>query len=158
MNTIFFKETQRFNVWWIWLILLVCAFFSFQPLLKAIQSNEGISSDQIIGLIVLGLVILLFMLFRLDTKIQEEGIYVQFLPFHLKKKFHAWDSISHVEVVEYSPLKDFGGWGLRWGRKGKCYTVKGNSGIYIHFADGKKLLIGTQKPEEVKRILETKNR
>src|SRR5690606_24517660 len=98
MNTIFFKETQRFNVWWIWLILLVCAFFSFQPLLKAIQSNEGISSDQIIGLIVLGLVILLFMLFRLDTKIQEEGIYVQFFPFHLEKKFHAWDSISHVEV------------------------------------------------------------
>ena len=37
--------------------------------------------------------------------------------------------------------------------KGKAFNIKGNMGLQLQFKDGKKLLIGTQKEEEIKQFL-----
>jgi len=62
----------------------------------------------------------------------------------------------------YYPISEFGGWGLRGGfffnkGKEKAVNVSGDIGIQLIFKNGKKLLIGTQKKEEAKRVLETYN-
>ena len=54
----------------------------------------------------------------------------------------------------YNPIRDYGGWGIRWGTKGKAYNVSGNRGLYLEFSDGKQLLIGLQKPEEFVEALD----
>jgi len=36
----------------------------------------------------------------------------------------------------------------------EAYNVSGNKGIQLVFTNGRKLLIGTKRPEEVKEILE----
>jgi TATA-box binding protein (TBP) (component of TFIID and TFIIIB) len=40
---------------------------------------------------------------------------------------------------------------------GKAYNVSGNQGVQLFFTNGKKLLIGTQKPEEITAILKQIN-
>ena len=40
-------------------------------------------------------------------------------------------------------------------RKGKALNIKGNIGIQIIFKNGKKLLLGTQKQNEAKMVIET---
>lgn len=154
MKKIIFQETQKFSQWWLWGIILVCLGFSIRPIWKAYESGVDLSSDQLWGLGIIVLVILFFISLKLSTTLTEEGIYVQFFPVHWKPKFYAWETIERKEVVKYSPLLDFGGWGIRFGRKGKAYNVKGNKGLQIIFKTRNGLIIGTQKAEELQNVLD----
>lgn len=149
-----FYEKQRFNQWWLWLLLAIIGYFIFQPIYFSIAENEGLSPDQWVGFVIIALVILLFVLVKLETKVQEDGIYIRFFPFITKFKFYAWETISVAVVRKYSPIMEYGGWGVRWGRNGTAYNVKGNKGLQLKFKNGDALLIGTQKPEELQKILD----
>jgi hypothetical protein len=52
-------------------------------------------------------------------------------------------------VRTYRPIRDYGGWGIRYGRNGKAYNVSGNRGVMLEFSHGQKLLIGSQKPGDL---------
>jgi hypothetical protein len=58
-------------------------------------------------------------------------------------------------VRQYSPLTEYGGWGLRPGLfgKGTAFCVSGDMGLQLEFTDNKKLLIGTNKPDELTETL-----
>ena len=158
---ILFTESQKFKQWWIWLILLgVNGLFLFGVFKQVIGGEQfGAKPMGDIGLLIItGLTIaltLLFMKFRLDTKISKEGIYVRFFPFNLKYKHYAWENLTKSYVRQYSPISEYGGWGLRLGLfgEGKAYNVSGDKGLQLEFIDNKKLLIGTNKPEELTETL-----
>ena len=48
---------------------------------------------------------------------------------------------------------DYSGLGIRHGRKGKAYNVSGNRGVQLGLSNGKQLMIGTQRPEELAEAL-----
>jgi len=143
-----FNETQRFSQWWLWLILLgtwgaiVYAIFREPP--------KSIIAYFVTGFSAFGLPILFWQM-RLSTRITSDGIYVRFVPFHLKEQFYAWDLIESAQVRTYSPLREYGGWGIKYGfnGQGKVYNVSGNQGLQLIFKSGEKLLIGTQKSAEI---------
>jgi hypothetical protein len=60
-----------------------------------------------------------------------------------------WSDIDQIYVREYSPLAEYGGWGIRYSRNGRAYNVRGNKGIQISKKNGKRILLGTQHPDEV---------
>ena len=143
-----FKETQRFTQWWLWLILL----FTWGAMSYSFFTD---SPKDTVGIVVLVVVMIglpvLFLQMRLITRITDEGIYVRFVPFHFKEQFYAWDSLASAQVRTYSPLREYGGWGIKYGfnGQGKVYNVSGNQGLQLVFKSGEKILIGTQKPEEI---------
>lgn len=155
MNKVLFQETQRFTQWWLWLLLVVVSISIFRPISEAISNNQQLDSGQWVGVIILVIVILFILINRLETRIDEKGIYVKFFPAVPKFKFYTWEEISTTVVRKYSPLMEYGGWGLRLGRNGKAYNVKGNKGLQIKFKDGNALLIGTQKSEELESVLDS---
>ncbi len=160
-NDILFTEQQKFKQWWLWLILLgINGFFLFGVFKQVISGqqfgNKPMSNLEL--LIATGLTIILTILivnFRLDTTIRMDGIYVRFFHFHLKFKHYTWDSLTKSFVRQYSPLIEYGGWGLRIGLfgKGTAYNVSGNKGLQLEFKNNKKLLIGTNKPDELTATL-----
>jgi hypothetical protein len=143
-----YKETQRFTQWWLWLVLIG----SWGAMIYSLFTNKPSSE---IAYIVSGVIMcalpILFWQMRLMTRISDEGIYVRFIPFHFKEQFYPWDSIESAQVRTYSPLKEYGGWGIKYGfnGQGKVYNVSGNEGLQLVFKSGEKLLIGTQKPAEI---------
>ena len=155
-----FIEKQRFNQWWLYLILIVPIFTLVLPLIlktdKILASNH--LSDILIPLLILLLVYFFFFSIHLKTRIDEKGIHYQFFPFNLKLKLIPWNELEQSYCRNYNPLTEYGGWGYRINfRNSKALNIRGNQGIQLIFKNGNKLLIGTQKPEEVKRILETYN-
>jgi hypothetical protein len=57
--------------------------------------------------------------------------------------------------VQYRPIADHGGWGIRSGRDGeRALTARGNRGVRLVLADGTRLLIGSQRPEELAETIE----
>jgi hypothetical protein len=143
-----FKETQRFTQWWLWLILLgswgsmVFAIFMDPP--------QTLGGQFVVGILAISLPTLFWQI-RLITQITTEGIYVRFIPFHFKSQFYSWDAIESAQVRTYNPLLEYGGWGIKYGfnGQGKVYNIAGNQGLQLVFKSGEKILIGTQKPEEI---------
>ena len=147
-----FTETQRFTQWWLWLIIIgswITMMYSIALVSPPTTGTFMISFS--VGM----LLPVLFWQMKLVTRIAEEGIYVRFTPFHFKEKFYAWDSLSACYVRTYSPLMEYGGWGIKYGfnGQGKVYNVSGEVGLQLKFKKGDPLLIGTQKGEEIKQVL-----
>ena len=90
---------------------------------------------------------------NLVTEISRDGISYRMWPFHSKSRILGWDEIETIELRKYRPIGEYGGWGVRIGSNGKAYNVKGNMGIQLTLTDGKRILIGTQKPEDVQEVL-----
>lgn len=158
---ILFKERQKFKQWWLWVILLgvngLFLFGVFRQVAGGHQfGNKPMSNAGL--LIAAGLMMvftIVFAIFRLDTQIKKDGIYVRFFPFQVKFRHYSWDSLSKSYVRKYSPISEYGGWGLRFGLfgKGTAYNVSGNKGLQLEFANNKKLLIGTNKADELTAVL-----
>lgn len=146
-----FKEEQALRQWWLILILgstlIVTAIPFFE--IKEPQSTPW----KYIGFIPFLLVAILFWILKLRTRIDARGICCRFEPLYFFKKYYKWNDISDCYVRKYSPLTEYGGWGVRGFGKARAYNVSGNMGIQIVTKDQEKFLIGTNKPEDAKRII-----
>lgn len=159
---VLFTEKQSFRQWWLWLILLLVnsVFVAglYLQVVRGIPFGNNPLCDGVlmilIGLLVLTSILTYFA--RLETVIKVDGIYVRFFPFQLSFSFYSWESLSKLYVRKYNPITEYGGWGLRFGvfKQGRALSVSGNHGLQLVFADNKKLLIGTNQPQELQEILE----
>ena len=160
-DKILFSEQQKFKQWWLWLILLgLNGIFIFgiykQLILKEPFGDKPMSDIGLfIGLSGMLLLTLLFWNFKLQTIIKHDGIYVRFFPIHIAYRKYTWDKLIKTYVREYNPITEYGGWGLRYGLfgKGKALNVSGNVGLQLVTVHNYRLLIGTNKPEAMKEIL-----
>jgi len=62
--------------------------------------------------------------------------------------------IAEVSVHEFSPLRDFGGYGIRVNRQMTAYYFSGNHGVLIVTTTGKKYLIGSDHPDKLAAVIE----
>ncbi len=53
----------------------------------------------------------------------------------------------------YSPLREYGGWGIRYGWSGWAYNLRGHEGVQLVFQNGGKLLLGSQQPQELEAAI-----
>lgn len=145
-----FYEKQYFRQVWLWLFLLMLLGYSLLPVME-----DFVILAAIIYLIPQLLILVLFHQMHLVTEIDSLGISYRFFPFHQKKRALRWEEIERIELKKYSPIFDYGGWGIRGFSDDKAYNISGNVGIQLYLKNGKKILIGTQKPQEVHRTLST---
>ena len=151
-----FEEKQRFESIWFFLILALVAVYNYILAAYTGETNLTIFYSSFGVAFVIGII---FFVFRLDTKINEQGIFYKFFPVHFSWKFIPWTNIKNISISKYRPLLDYGGWGIRFGFKGRAFTTKGNMGIKIVLKEkNKTLLIGTQKPDEVQLFIQQINR
>lgn len=61
--------------------------------------------------------------------------------------------IAGAEAHRFSPLKDFGGYGIRFNREMKAYYLRGDRGVKITMNDGKKYLVGSDTPESLLAVI-----
>jgi hypothetical protein len=106
-----------------------------------------------IGPVILLAVIILLYYSKLVTEVRYDGVYIRYTPFHRSFRCLPFSEIESYEARTYSPIAEYGGWGIRWGWKGGnrniAYNVSGNKGVQLVLKDGRRILIGSQKPEEL---------
>ncbi len=156
-----FVEKQRFTQWWIWLLfLLISAVIGVgayvQLVLNQPFGNNPMSNTGLVVFIGLWIVFLLFFFtISLRTEIDQTKITIQYIPFIWRKKNFEFNDLDKLYLKTYSPIMDYGGWGLRYSLsgKGKAYTISGKIGLQLEFKDGKKILIGTKQNEALNLFL-----
>ncbi|SEU11247.1 hypothetical protein SAMN04488694_1499 [Natrinema hispanicum] len=137
-----FREVQRFRQRWLWSLL------------------GGISLLMLVlgpiswgGLIVIGATAALLYSLRLQTEVRADGIYIKMWPLHRSFRRITWSEIERYEPRQYRPLREFGGWGIRWAPGKLAYNVSGNRGVWIERTNGRAVLIGSKRPEDFVRAI-----
>jgi MFS family permease len=84
------------------------------------------------------------------------GLYVSVNPERLEVRL-GWlglrllrvpiEELQEAKVHTFSPLQDFGGWGIRMNGEMKAFFFRGNRGVKIRAAQGRQFLIGSDAPE-----------
>jgi hypothetical protein len=57
--------------------------------------------------------------------------------------------IQSVETIAHDIARDYGGYGIRVIREGKAYVARGHQGVRITLASGEKLVVGSERPDEL---------
>ena len=83
---------------------------------------------------------------QMVTEIHPDGILVYCKPFRFLRRKFQWGAIDRMYARTYSPLADYGGWGIRRGKSGLAYNMRGRQGVQLELKDGPNVLIGTQMP------------
>ena len=161
MNALPFKETQRLNQVWVWLILGLVNLALIWMLITQLVLGQPVGDNPApdgflilvvaVGIFMSGVVISM----RLETEINEQGIHYRFFPLIRTFKSISFDELQEPSVRKYRPIVEYGGWGFRIGLRGtgKALNMSGNQGLQLVFKDGKRLLIGTQEPEALREAL-----
>jgi hypothetical protein len=96
--------------------------------------------------------IFLFYNLRLITEVREQGLYIRFYP--LRSKIIPYSMITSCEARTYKPLSEYGGWGIKYGPAGWAYNISGDRGAQLLLADDKRILIGSQRAEELANAIQ----
>ncbi len=146
-----FYEVQYFwqqpLSWLVWIVAIPTVWLLFVE-----DAIHGLFAYVSIALMIGLIALVLFS--KLITEVSASGVRFRMTPFHSKPRQYGWDAVESCTVRRYSPLKEFGGWGIRIGMNGTAYNVKGNMGFQFQTHEGKRILIGTQRPEELTEVLE----
>jgi hypothetical protein len=161
MDTAAFRETQRMRRWWVWMIVagMVTVAILMIPQLIFPAPQQVFTPAyptvlfSIITLIILLLILLIFTA-RLETRINDSGVHYLYFPFYLKFRSLRWEEIDEIIVRDYNPIREFGGWGIRGTRSNRALTVSGKHGLQLILKNGRRLFIGTQKPDELLAVIQ----
>jgi len=162
---IYYFEEQRFRHKWLWIVLLlstlfITIFFAYgtvqqimlgQPCGNRPMSNTALIITGSISIALMGGITYLFYTLKLITEVSNDSMHIRFFP--ISQQIIPFNNIKKCEVRQYSPIMEYGGWGIRYGRKGKAYNVSGNRGVQLELFQGKPLLIGSQRPDELAQAI-----
>ena len=161
-TNVLYREIQRpRNVLW-WVFILAETVFMWYWFMKQIIFGIPVGDNPapdvltIIAWLVFGIAFPVLMLgvLKLTAEVREDGVYLRYAPFHFRYKQFLFKKIRHYESMTYSPIKRFGGWGVRLNFDGEtAYNLSGKEGIKIEM-QYETVVIGTQRPEEFKKAMD----
>lgn len=58
-------------------------------------------------------------------------------------------NVVRAFVRTYDPLREYGGWGIRYGVGGRAFNMRGSEGVQLVLRSGQRVLIGSQRAREL---------
>ncbi len=149
--SILFRETQKFNILWGYLIFfLVCLINAIMAYKGAITSVTNV----IVTLIPAVLILILFEWAKLETLYFADRVEIRFKPLKSKEVVVFWKDVKSMQIYKCKPLREFGGWGIRKSFSSTAYLTRGKTGLDMNLHEkDKRIFIGTQKEEELLKVL-----
>ena len=163
-NDVIFQETQKFRQIWLYILVISYSIVLFIGIVRKIFWGIPFGGNfmPLWGLILLWLIFgvgfpVLLYLANLKTEVRKNDdnieLYVKFFPFHLSFHKISLENLTSIKVRTYDPIKEFKGWGIRYGDSCNAFIVSGNKGVELEFSDAKNLLIGSQKAKELAKVI-----
>jgi len=155
LRNIQFSEVQQFRQTWLWYLLLFSFLISMVPVLVLtlrgdLPRSEGIAVMSLM-LVIMAIILGLFNVATLETKISDEGIAFRWTPFFKRFTLLKWSDIDYVQIRQYLGLSYGFHFSFRYGR---MHNVSGNYGLQVVLKNGKRYFLGTQKRSSAERALQ----
>jgi len=146
-----FTEAQAFPSW----SYTVLLFVGVGPLLLArLLPDPAKPIIAPTGIVTALVMAILANLLYLRTTVDDEALVVIFgYAFPMYRQRIPLGEIRSAEAVTYNPLREYGGWGIRGFGDNRALNARGNRGVRLTLTDGRRLLVGSQRPDELATAL-----
>jgi len=158
-----FREEQRFRQWWMWLLLLLIVALQWWGFAQQIVLGQPWGTNpapdwmMVLFWLLFGIGLPAFFLYlRLIVTVTDDSVDIAFRP--LTRRTIPIDDITSVKARTYSPLREYGGWGIRGLGNNRAYNVSGNRGVELILQDGRRVLIGSQRADDLAQAIATARR
>ncbi len=153
-----FREAQHFRIWMFWVPVAIAAVYLWWQFVEQVVRNNPQGSHPLpdwaawVLVIVGGIGLPAFaFVVRLVTEVHANEVTVRVFPFGTTRIPLA--DVNEAEVRDYSAQREFGGWGVKTGQSGKAYSAYGNQGVQLWLKEDSRILIGSQRAEELAAAL-----
>ena len=159
---VLFHEEQAFRQWHAMLVLTMPpAALIFVTVRQLVWHHPWgtlpVSNGGLLFLaVLLVLVYVRLITVRLVTDLRPTEIAVGLRGLWRKRKIPLCQ-VRAASAVAYDPIRDFGGYGVRSGPRGRAYIARGTRAVELELHDGRKILIGSQDPARLAECI-TKRR
>ena len=85
----------------------------------------------------------------LDVEVRADQLFIAFGPLHLVRKRIRYRDMESAKAVTYSPLREFGGWGIRPTGGKTAWTIRGNRAVRVVLRSGKQIYVGSRFPQRL---------
>ena len=144
---VYFREEQKFEWFWtvVWLVPVAMIGYGLY--------QEVISSILLWPALVVTVVVAVWInRLKLITEGRSDVLWIHFVLLWPERSI-AWNEIQRAEAITYRPVKDFGGWGVRWAARGVVYNARGKRGVRMVLVSGERVLVGSQRAEDLARAI-----
>jgi hypothetical protein len=163
-----YREEQNF-AWWVYglmILLLVLGLGALRSqrenLKEAVPAVRNLRSLEIPLYVLLGVglpTVMVVSVLHLTTEVAPGVVRIWFGFFPTYRRSLVLSQIVRVEIVEYDAIREHGFWGARRTRDGEyVFTARGNRAVRLIMNDGGRVLIGSQRPEELAATLDRERR
>ncbi|UOQ99064.1 hypothetical protein MUN81_06115 [Hymenobacter sp. 5317J-9] len=149
-----FQERQSFVRHWVLLLFVPVVVITVLLLTVPPKSGFPLTWPGLIGPVVGVAGVALLLTLRLDTRIDKAGAHYRLFPLQWQWRTQSWPNVARAYVRSYDPLSEYGGWGLKGTSRNRAYNMAGHQGLQLELTDGRRLLLGTQRPAEVAQVLQ----
>ena len=156
-NTTHYEERSGW-AWWAHLMFSATFVAAAIPLLELAKGKVWGGADAMpVGVAILCLALgvgipgaIYLFLGQLRVRVTDPGVEAVWGIAEVIRKVIPFRDVRKVESVTYSPLGEFGGFGIRMGLGGKrAWTIRGNRAVRLHLTDGTLFYLGSQRPERL---------
>ncbi len=144
--------------WWLHILVSLTFLAAAIPLFYLATGGVGPAPGQmslpgavvgiVVGLTIPGAIYGLFG--QLRTRVTESELDIRWGFLEVIRKKIPFEKIAKAEAVTYSPMGEFGGWGIRFGGTGKrAWTIRGNKALLLTMDDGARFYLGSDRPERI---------
>jgi hypothetical protein len=153
-----FHEVQRMSSSrWVMALVWIGAAAAWVALVVQVVQGASLAENAVTVLVVLLVGVglpWLFLVVRLEVTVLADRIDIRFPPF--RRRTLTRSDIAGFEVRTYEPIREYGGWGLKGWRPGKvAYNISGNRGVDLTLTSGQRLLLGSQRADDLGRAVAT---
>ncbi len=160
---VIYREVQRPRLIWLWMVILPVAAFFWYCFIKQVIFGLPVGNKPApdVALVIFWIIFSIglpafFKKMKLVTEVRKNGLYIRYVPFYPGYREFLFKDIDQYVRVTYSPVKRFGGWGVRFNTEGETgYIVSGNEGIELLMADGNIIVLGTQNASRLMEAIES---
>lgn len=146
-----YVERQNFSPWVYGILLTTGVLGLFVALPE--MGGEATAGRFLAGFTMVGISAILLNVLCMTVRVLPDEVTIHFgRTFYFYSKHIGMDEIRRVEVIEYQPIRESGGWGIRWGRhdgrKARYFSARGTRAVLLDTDKGL-MIIGTPTPEKL---------
>ncbi len=153
-----YSETQRPRQSLLFLVIALLALIGWGIFIQQIVRGKPVGDDPlpdwgaVLVAVLLGIALPAFFLwFKMETTVFPDRVEIRMRS--LSHRAFRSSEIAGAAARTYRPLREFGGWGIRgWGAN-RAYNLYGDQGVQLVLTNGNRILIGTQRPQELEAAI-----
>ncbi|MCX6650973.1 MAG: DUF6141 family protein [Methanomassiliicoccales archaeon] len=151
-----FRELKYYRPWWFVLIILLASGLAWWAAVTQLVMGEpwgnNPASDEFVLVFFIGFGILFpLIMFNMHLTITvSDAVYIKLWPFMPRARMLSPRDIDSYQAMDYDPLSDYGGWGIKGTASDRAYNVSERRGVKFNLRDGRKVMIGSQRAEQLK--------